>query len=48
MIYIGDLCEFSPFLSTYGLVQEILVARCCTVWTSDEGEEYLLVGDEML
>ena len=24
------------------------MARCCTVWTDDEGKEYLLVGDEVL
>ena len=24
------------------------MARCYTVWTDDEGNEYLLVGDEML
>ena len=29
-------------------MQEVLIARCCTVWTSDENKEYLLVGDEML
>ena len=39
----------SPFLSTYDPVQEIPVARCCTVWTSDQtGVDYLLVGDQML
>ena len=48
MLYTGEHCEVSPFLSTYDPVQEIPIARCCTVWTSDEGEEYLLVGDEML
>ena len=48
MLYTGEHCEVSPFLSTYDLVQEVMIARCCTVWTSDEGKEYLLVGDEML
>ena len=48
MLYTGEHCEVSNFLSTYGPVQEIPIVRCCTVWTSDEGKEYLLVGNEML
>ena len=48
MHYTGDICEVSPFLNTYAPVQDIPVARCCTVCTDDEGKEYLLVGDEML
>ena len=48
MLYTGENCEVSPFLSTYDPVQEIPIAQCCTVWTSDEGKEYLIVGDEML
>ena len=49
MEYTGEICEVSPFLNTYDPVKEIPVARCCTVWTSEEsGEEYLLVGDQML
>ena len=48
MQYIGEICEVYPFLNTYSPVKEIPVARCCTVWTDDEGKEYLLVGDEML
>ena len=48
MHYTGDICEVSPFLNTYTQVQYIPVARCCTVWTDDEGKEYLLLGDEML
>ena len=48
MLYTGEHCEVYPFLSTYNPVQEILIAQYCTVWTSDEGKEYLLVGDKML
>ena len=48
MLYTGEHCEVSPFISTYNLVQEIPIGRCCTVWTSDEGKEYLLVGDKIL
>ena len=48
MHYTGEICEVSPFLNTYTPVQDIPVARCCTVWTDDDGNEYLLVGDEML
>ena len=48
MHYTGEICEMSPFLNTYAPVQEIPVARCCTVWIDDEGKEYLLVGDEIL
>ena len=48
MIYTGEHCEVSPFLSIYDPVQEIMIAQCCTVWTSDDGKEYLLVGNEML
>ena len=46
--FTGEIFEVSPFLNIYAPVQEIPVARCCTVWTDDEGKEYLLVGDEML
>ena len=36
-------------MDSYDPVQEIPIARCCTVWTSeDDGTEYLLVGNEML
>ena len=48
MHYTGEICEVYPFLNTYAPVQEISVARCFTVWTDDEGKEYLLVGDEIL
>ena len=48
MHYTGEICEVSPFLNTYALVQEIPVARCCTVWIDDEVKEYLLVGYNML
>ena len=48
MHYTGEICEVSPFLNTYALVQDIPVARCCTVWTDDEVKDYLLVGEEML
>ena len=45
----NEVCEVSPFLDTYESVKEVPVARCCTVWTSpDTGQEYLLVGDQML
>ena len=29
--YTGEICEVSPFLTTYDPIQEIPVARCCTV-----------------
>ena len=49
MEYTGQICEVSPFLDKYDPVQEIPVARCCTVWTSKStGQDHLLVGDEML
>ena len=48
MLYTGEHCKVSPFISTFNTVQEVPIAQCCTVWTSDEGKEYLLVGDEML
>jgi hypothetical protein len=38
-------------LASYQPVQEIPVARCCTVWTdylTDSMENYLLVEDQML
>ena len=48
MHYTGNIFEVSLFLKTYTPVQEIPVARCCTVWTDDQVKEYLLVGDKML
>jgi hypothetical protein len=47
--YTGQLCEVTPFLSSYEPVTEIPIARCCTVWTDKtDSSEYLLVGDQML
>ena len=49
MEFSNTICEVSPFLDSYQPVQEIYIARCCTVWTShDTGREYLLVGEQML
>ena len=48
MLCTGKHFEVSPFLSTYDSVQEIPIAPCCTVWTSDEDKEYLLVGNKVL
>ena len=48
MHYTGDICEVSPFLNTYAPVQEIPVARCCTVCSHDKGKDYLLVGEKMV
>ena len=45
----GDICKVNPFLESYDPINEIPVARCCTVFTSpDTSEEFLLVGDQML
>jgi hypothetical protein len=45
----GEICNVTPFLDSYQPIQEIPVARCCTVWTNqDDSVEYLLVGDQML
>ena len=35
MLYTGEHFEVSSFLSTYYPVQEVLIARCCTVWILD-------------
>ena len=49
MEYTGEVCEVSPFLESYSPIEQIPVARCCTVWTDhDSGQEYLLVADQML
>jgi hypothetical protein len=45
----NEVCEVTPFLDSYEPVKEVMVGRCCTVWTSpDTGREFLLVGDQML
>jgi hypothetical protein len=45
----GKICDVNPFLQSYQPVQEIPVARCCTVWMDQtDSMEYLLVGDHML
>jgi hypothetical protein len=46
----GKICNVNPFLAPlYQLVQEIAVARCCTIWTDQNTSmEYLLVADQML
>jgi hypothetical protein len=45
----SEICDVNPFFVSYQPVQEIPVARCCTVWTDQtDSMEYLLVGDLML
>jgi hypothetical protein len=45
----GKLCDVNPFFASYQPVQEIPVAKCCTVWTDQtDSIKYLLVGDQML
>jgi hypothetical protein len=45
----GEVCDVNPFLDSYQPMNEIPVARCCTVWTDQmTSTEYLLVGDQML
>ena len=47
--YTGQVCEVTPFLSSYEPVPEIPLACCCTVWTDQtDSTEYLLVSNEML
>ena len=49
MVFTGEVCEVDPFLESYEPVNEIPVARCCTIWTCPQmSQEYLLVGDQML
>jgi hypothetical protein len=43
----GEVCDVNPLLNSYSPIQEIPVARCCTVWTDQtDSMEYLLVGDQ--
>jgi hypothetical protein len=45
----GEVCNVNPFLNSYSSIQEIVVARCCTVWMDQTNSmEYLLVGNQML
>jgi hypothetical protein len=45
----GEVSNVNPFLDSFKQIQEIPVARCCTVWTKQEHSvEYLLVGNQML
>jgi hypothetical protein len=44
----NEVCKVTLFLDSYDLVKEVMVVRCSTIWTSDTGHEYLLVGDQML
>jgi hypothetical protein len=48
--FTNEVCEVTPFLDSYDLVKEVMVARCGTLWMSpNTGHEYLLlVGDQML
>jgi len=49
MEYTGETCQVSPFLESYDATNDVPIAKCGTVWTSDvTGQEYLLVGDQML
>jgi hypothetical protein len=45
----GQLCEVNPFFASYTPLQDVLIARCGTVWTDDTtGRDFMLVGDDML
>jgi hypothetical protein len=45
----GKIYDVNPFLASYQPVQEIPLARCCTVWTyQNTSMEYLLIADQML
>jgi hypothetical protein len=45
----SEVYNVNPFLDSYQPIQEIPVARCCTVWTNqDDSVKCLLVGDQML
>jgi hypothetical protein len=45
----NEVCAVTPFLDSYELEKEVMVARCGTVWMSpNTGHEYLLVSDQML
>ncbi len=45
----NEICMVTPFLDSYKLEKEVMVARCGTVWISPNTDhEYLLVGDQML
>ncbi len=47
--FTNKVCKVPPFLGSYELVKEVMVARCGTVWMSpNTGWEYLLVSDQML
>jgi hypothetical protein len=47
--FTNEVCKVTPFLDSYELVKEVMVARCSTVWMSpNTGWEYLLVGNQML
>jgi hypothetical protein len=45
----SEVCNVNPFLDSYQPIQEIPIARCCTVWTNqDDSVKYILVGNQML
>jgi hypothetical protein len=45
----GEICEVTPFHTSYTPMQAIPVAQCCTVYTlTQTGREYLIVCDQML
>ncbi len=46
--YMDQVCEVAPFLECYKPVNEIPVIKYCTIWTSPTGDEYLLIGNQLL
>ena len=46
--YTGEYCEVTPYTDEYAPKKDVPVAKCATVYTSDEGLSYLLVADQVL
>lgn len=46
--FTGDTVEVSPFTDSYKAMKDIPVATCASLITSESGQDYLLVGHEML
>ena len=46
--FTGEYCEVSPYSDEYESRKNVPVAKCATVYTSDDGISYLFVADQVL
>ena len=48
MEFTGEYCDVTPYSNEYEPKRNIPIAKCATVYTSSNGQSYLLIADQVL